>query len=134
MSASVELQTLIYQTLVADPVVGALVDDRIYDGRPDTGGFPCVTFGASDYVEEDSQCITARVETINLDVWARSQGKLRPCKEICDAVKDALHEADLSMALNALVRIEVTGVRVFVDEDGLTAHGVVTVEADIEEA
>lgn len=132
-SASVELQTVIYQTLVADAEVGALVGDRIYDGRPDTATFPCVTFGPIDSIEDDKSCITGRVETVQLDVWSRDQGRMRPCKEICDAVKAALHRAELSMTVNALVRIEITGVRVFLDPDGITAHGVVTVETDIEE-
>lgn len=134
MSVSVELQTLIYDALVADAGVGALIGDRIFDGRPEAAQFPCVTFGPSDHVEDDSECIAGRVETVQLDCWSRDQGRMRPCKVLADAVKRALHGANLSMAINALVQIRVDGVRVFMDSDGVTAHGVVTVAADIEEA
>ena len=133
MSASVELQTLIYDTLLADTQVAALVGDRVYDGPPASRTYPCITFGPMDYVPEDMTCILGRLEAIQIDVWSRENGRLWPCKQICDAVKNALHEADLSLAVNALVRIEVTGVLVFADADGVTAHGVVSIEADLEE-
>lgn len=133
MSPSAELQKLVYDTLVADAGVAAIVGDRIYDRMPTSGDYPCITFGPSDYTEDDSECITGRIEALQLDCWVQSDGRLRPCRELADAVKSALHEADLSMAVNALVRIRVDGVRVFADQDGVTAHGVVTVEATIEE-
>lgn len=134
MSVSAELQKLIYDTLVADAAVGALVGDRIYDGSPSDRTFPCITFGPSDSVPDDMECINARTESIQLDVWSRDQGRLRPCREIMDAVRDALHLANLSMAVNTLVLIRVDGMRLFMDADGVTAHGVITVEADVEQA
>ncbi len=134
MSASAEFQKLVFDTLQADAGVGALVGDRIYDRMPRSGEYPCITFGPSDVVPEDSECITGRIETLQLDCWAQSQGRLWPAREIADAVKSALHEADLSLVVNALVRISVQSVRVFADPDGVTAHAVVSVEADIEEA
>lgn len=133
MSVSAELQKAIYDALVADAGVGALVGDRIYDGAPTGAQFPYITFGPADSVGEDLQCITARTESVQLDVWSRDQGRMHPCKAICDAVKDALHLANLSLTVNALVLIRVDGVRVFLDRDGITAHGVVTVEAELEE-
>lgn len=133
MSVSAELQTAIYDTLVADADVGALVGDRIYDGRPSDGAFPCVTFGPTDSQPEDLDCINARTETVQLDVWSRDQGRMGPCKEIMDAVRNALHLADITLSVNALVLIRVQGMRLFMDRDGLTAHGVLTVEAELEQ-
>lgn len=133
MSVSAELQKAIYDALVADAGVGALVGDRIYDGAPSEHQFPCITFGPVDSFNEDLVCVDARTETVQLDVWSRDQGRMRPCKEICDAVKDALHLADLTLEQHALIRIRIEGIRVFRDADGITAHGVVTVFADLEE-
>lgn len=133
MSVSAELQQLIYDTLVADAAVGSLIGDRIYDGAPSGREFPCITFGPTDSVPDYMECITARTETVQLDVWSRDQGRMRPCKEIMDAVKDALHLVDIELAVNALVVIRVVGQRVFMDRDGITAHGVVTVSAELEE-
>lgn len=137
-SASVELQTVIYQRLVADAAIHALVADRIFDRRPDPSvgstDFPCITFGPSDYVTDDADCITGRTETIQLDCWARAGGKLRPAREIADAVKKSLHGYEADLATNALVEMRVELVRAFADPDGLTAHGVVQVRCLVEEA
>lgn len=131
-SPSVELQTAIYNALVADAGVGALAGDRIHDGRPADGPFPCITFGPSDYTIEDRDCIAGRVETLQIDCWARD-ARLRPARDLADAVKAALHLASLSLDVHALALLRVTAVRVFMDRDGITGHGVVTVEAEIEE-
>jgi hypothetical protein len=134
MSVSAELQRAIYDTLIGDAALSALIGDRVYDGRPQESNFPCVTFGPSDSRADDMECIDGRSETIQLDVWSRDQGKMRPCKEIMDAARDALHFADITLSVNALVLIRVEGMRLFVDGDGITAHGVLTVEADLERA
>lgn len=134
MSASAELQKFIYDVLVADAGVGAIVGDRIYDHPPEDATFPFLSFGASDYVITDDECIVGREETLQVDCWTRDQGRKRPCRELVDAVKAALHEADGVFTTNALVEIRVTAARVFDDPDGLTAHGVVTVTAMVEEA
>jgi hypothetical protein len=133
MSASFDLQRLIFERLVAHAGVHAVVEDRIYDNRPDAATFPCVTFGPSDMIEDDAECITGRVETIQIDCWARSNARINAVKPVTDAVKTALHLFDGDLLGSALVEMRVTGMRHFMDADGLTAHGVVTVQAIIEE-
>jgi hypothetical protein len=133
MSVSRELQKAIFDALVADAGVGALVGDRIYDGMPSDGQYPCISFGPSDNVPEDLECVAASTEAVQLDVWSRDQGRLGPCKDIVGAVKTALHLADITLTQHALIRIRTDSIRVFRDADGITAHGVVTVEADLEE-
>jgi hypothetical protein len=133
MSASADLQKLIFDRLVADAGVHAVVADRIYDNRPNTAQFPCVTFGPSDVVEDDAECVTGRVETIQLDCWARGNGRIGAVKPLVDAVKAALHLFHVDPPNSALVEMRVTGTRAFIDADGLTAHGVVTVQAIMEE-
>lgn len=133
MSISRELQKLIFDTLLADTAVSDLVGGRVYDGAPSDQEYPCITFGPTDSFNDDLQCVDARTETVQLDIWSRDQGRMGPCKDICDAVKNALHLADLALATHALVRIRTDGIRVFRDSDGITAHGIVTVEADLEE-
>lgn len=134
MSPSLELQTLIRETLIANPEVQQLIGDRIYDGQPIADDFPYVTFGPSDVDPTYLEGVDACTEAVQLDIWDRSNGRLGPCKEIMNAIRAALHLADLSLSVNALVRIEIVGQRVFRDSDGLTAHGVVTVSADLEVA
>ncbi len=130
MSAAAELQETIYNALVADADVGALIGDRIYDAMPSSGSYPCVVFGDSQEVTDDADCYTSEEHFVDLHVWSRDQGRLGPCKIIVSAVKAALHEADLSMDdPYALVEIRVTDTRTFKDQDGITAHGVVSVKA-----
>lgn len=133
MSISVALQTAVYEALSNDEAVQSLVGDQVFDGVPTKAGFPRITFGPTDTQHNDLVEISARTETLQLDVWSRDKGRLRECKSICDAVRSALHLADLSISEGALVSVQVESLRVFRDKDGKTAHGVVTVRAELEE-
>lgn len=132
-SPSVEFQTLIGDLLKADVAVAAIVEARVYDGMPSDGAYPCITFGPSDYADDDSECITGRRETLQLDCWVQANGRLWPARELADAVKAALHEVEAEMIVNALVSIRIEQVRVFRDPDGITGHAVVQVTGIIEE-
>lgn len=133
MSVSNALQTLIYQRLMAYPALVALIGGRVYDGPRATALAPYVTFGASDYVEDDVDCIIGRVETIQIDVWSIADDGKRECKSITDAVKNALHLYAAEPTEGALVQMRVVLVRVMDDPDMITKHGVVQVEMMVEE-
>lgn len=136
MSASEELQQLIEDTLRADSSVSAIVGSRVYDTAPPQNRrtYPDITFGASDYVPESLECLVSREETFQLDCWTRDHGRLGSCRALTDAVKRVLHDAELALTTNALIRMQVELVRVFRDHDGITGHGVVQVTASVEEA
>lgn len=133
MSISNALQAFIYQRLVDDAAVHALAGDRIYDRPPATVGAPYITFGPSDSVVDDDECIDARVETVQLDVWSEAQDGKRECKAIVDAVKASLHDAEGNLSTGALSTMRVVLTRVFDDPDGRTTHGVLQVECLIDE-
>lgn len=133
MSAAAELQKTVYAALVADAGVGALIGDRIYDAMPSGGNYPCVTFGPSQEITDDADCIDGEEHYLQLDVWSREQGRMNPCKQIVAAVKAALHETDLTLAdPYAMAFIRVTDTRTMRDADGITAHGIVTIQAMVE--
>ncbi len=134
MTASNALQKLVYDRLIADAGVAAAVGQRVFDNVPAGAVFPYITFGPSDVFATDAACIVGRTETLQLDCWSRLAGKLQEVKTIADAVKTALHGFDGVMAENALVAMRVTSIRYFRDPDNITAHGVVIVEAMVEEA
>lgn len=94
---------------------------------------PYISLGASDVVPADADCITARAETVQLDIWHRDQGRNWPCKQTVDAVRTALHGYAGDLATHALVEMRVVLTRVMDDPDGVTCHGVVQVTALIEE-
>jgi len=134
ISPDLELQGLIVTTLENDATVSALVDGRIYD-RIDNGDtdveFPYVNFANSNEVEDDADCINGSGIFVQIDVWSRAPG-FPECKQIASAVRDALHDRDLQLTVNALVQLRCQRIRVFRDGDGLTSHGVVELEALVE--
>lgn len=126
------LQTMIYERLVAAPAVAAIVAGRVYDLAPQAAAFPHISFGPSDTVEDDEECIGGRIETLQIDCWSRAQDGFRECKALVDAVYAALHYHTATLTAGALVDMRVTLTRVFRDPDGLTSHGVVQVECMVE--
>jgi hypothetical protein len=133
MSVSVSFQDLVLARLQAAPPVTAIVGDRIVDGNDDELSYPNITFGPSDFVPDDAECIFGRRETLQLDCWTREGGKKWPCRQLVDAVKAALHEAEGELTTGALVLMRVGLAQVRDDPDGITTHGVVQVTGLIEE-
>lgn len=133
MSASRALQKAVVAALKANATVSGLVGARVYDMQPADAVYPFVSLGPSSFVPSDDECIEARDETLQIDVWSRDNGLMHPCRAITDAVFAALHEVTLTLDdPYANVETNITLAQVFMDPDGLTAHGVVQVTAMIE--
>lgn len=138
MTISEEIQKLLLDTLKANTAVMALVNG-VWDKRPvDTTAFAtpklaCIDFGATDIVDDFAECINGETHTFQIDVWSRTVGAIG-CKRVVDTVRSALNRVSLSLTTNALVEINVVLARVFDDPDGVTTHGVVTVELMVEVA
>ncbi|MBZ9653545.1 DUF3168 domain-containing protein [Phyllobacterium lublinensis] len=138
MTISEEIQKMLLDTLKGDTTLMALVNG-VYDSPPtESVRFAApkeafISFGPADVVDDFAECIDGETHTIQLDVWSRTVGNIG-CKRIVDIVKSILNRADLSLTTNALVQIRTPLVRVFRDPDGLTSHGVVSVEMMVEVA
>lgn len=135
-TAQDELQKLLYDTLAGSTAVMTLAD-KVYDAVPPDpwkgprGGY--ISFGASDVFNEDAECLTNSTHTVQIDCWSRKVGSVH-CKRMVDAVYALLHEnTSLTLSVNCLVEMQVVLRQVFRDPDGLTTHGVLQVQADIEE-
>lgn len=128
-----DLQRAVVDALLADGDVAAIVGTNIFDGRPGEA-YPCITIGPSDYQPDDMDGISAREQALQLDCWVRDpKGRTRPAAALADRVKAALHDAGLALDSHALALLKVAAVRVMLDADGATGHGVVSLEAIIEE-
>ncbi|WP_392338857.1 DUF3168 domain-containing protein [Loktanella salsilacus] len=125
------LQQAILNILLADAAVAEVVGDRIHDGRPTA--YPSITFGPADSVPEDMDCINGLTETLQIDCWVRDGDRLRPAKALTDKVRKAVHRNTPDLDTHALVNLQIVGTRAFMDPDGKTGHGIVTIEAEIEE-
>ncbi|PWE48479.1 DUF3168 domain-containing protein [Thioclava sp. NG1] len=130
MSADVALQDSVYDALIADAGVSALVGTRVYDNAPDGVVYPYITFGPSQAVTDDVECIDGEENYLQIDVWTQEGGSKRGAKVICAAVKQALHNAALVLSDPvALVLVEVEDMRVIGDPDEQVAHGIVSLKA-----
>lgn len=135
MSVSAELQKLVVGLLTADAAVVGLLKARVFDRVPEKSLFPYVSIGPSGYVDDDAECITGGEHTLQLDIWSRSPAGFLECKQVADAVKQALHLNETgALESHALGELRVLSVRFERDPDGLTSHGIVTLQALIEEA
>ena len=132
-SPSEDLQKAIYDFLTADVDISAIIGGRVYDGMPEDDATPYIAFGASDFVDDSANCVSAFRETIQLDIIYEDQARLRKCKALTWLVMSKLRDADLSLATHALAELRVSVSKVQPDPDGVSAHGVVQVTAMIEE-
>ncbi|WP_275790551.1 DUF3168 domain-containing protein [Pararhizobium gei] len=133
MSVSLALHDFVGVLLKGSAKVTSIVGQAIYDGVPKTAPKKYISFGPSDSIRADADCIPGRVETLQIDCWVEDQGKLWPCKRLVDAVIDAVHEKEGNLSVGALVSLGVTLTQTFIDRDGITAHGVVQVTAELED-
>lgn len=128
MGVSSDLQRVIVARLKsAVPAVGG----RVFDGPNESAQMPYISVGPSYWNPENAECITARRETVQLDIWASVKPDMRACKDVTDAVAEALEGWADTDALK-MHGLAVTLVRVMRDPDGTTAHGVAQVEAMVE--
>jgi hypothetical protein len=129
-----ELQKLLYDTLRGSAAIMAIAGGA-YDRVP-TDPYKAktayISFGPSDVSEDGADCIDSGLHTFQIDVWSKAVGQVE-AKQLVDLIYKALHLQDLKMTDNALAEIRVDFRRVFMDSDGLTSHGVVSVSASIEE-
>lgn len=137
--SQVELQKLLFDTLTGDSYVMDLADG-VYDAVPPDPFNPWgpkkgyISFGPSDVTNEDAECLVETIHTVQIDCWSRQVGSVH-CKRMVDAVYAVLHEnSSIELSANALVEIQIILRQVFRDPDGLTTHGVLQVQAMIEES
>lgn len=133
MSSSAALQIALITALRADAVVTGFLGARIYDNAADDEPYPHLTLGPAQELDDSVECIDGAECFQQIDIWTQEGGSQLSAKQICGAVKKALHGADLTLAEpHALVLIEVEDWRVVGDPDEKIAHGIVNVRALIE--
>src|SRR5690606_36451843 len=129
MSASAELQRAIFERLRDN---AALVAGRVYDRPPASPTYPYISFGATDFTSDETDCAGGGSNTMQIDIWSQAVGRVE-AKRITDEVRGILHGAQIAMNGYALVEMQVVLTRVLGDPDGETSHGIVQVTAFIEE-
>lgn len=140
MDAGTELLRAMLDDLRATPAVNDVVQGRIFDrppgraGKP-SAGYPAISLGPSTSIPDDVDCIDGEEITVQFDVWttgddvAFASGQ---CREIANAIKRRLHNADLTLTVNALVTLTWSLTRIIDDPNPAIRHGVVQFTATIE--
>lgn len=123
-SASFALQKALFLRLTADAALSALLGGpRIYDDVPVRGEFPYVTFGQTTERDWSTGTEPGAEHVVTLHVWSRAAGR-KEADEIMEAVKVALHEANLMLAGHRLVNLRHEFSDARRETDGESYHGV----------
>lgn len=106
------------------------VEQSVYDGAAPAGAvYPYVVIGEATIVDDGTKTEDGQQHTVTLHVWDRPADAGGPIgykrtKEIMAAIRAALHDVDLSITGHATVMSRVEMQETFLDEDGITRHGV----------
>lgn len=131
MSADLALQRAIRDTLIARPALVALVPAAaILDRNAQPNPSPSIILGETQ--EVDAGFATGGVVTIyhTLHVWKVEQS-LAGVRAICWQIRQALRAGRVTLEGGFVLGGWTSTVRYLRDPDGITSHGVVTVEATI---
>ena len=129
------VQVAIRARLVATPAVVALVPAAsILDRNQRPAPSPSIILGESQAVDEGDSIARNRARVYHtLHVWKR-EPSLEGVKVICAAIRSAIHAGRLDLGAGFhCADVRVSSMRQMRDPDGETSHGVVTVEALVEE-
>ena len=130
--ATLELQGAITARLKSYAPLASFIGVRVYDEVPATAVKPYISFGPTDAIYADADCVEADEITTQIDVWSDKGGSVE-CRRIAALVRQAL-SADIELSDNGLVLLEHRITRVFRDADGKTFHGAITMRSVIEQS
>lgn len=125
MRAGRALRRIIMNRIIAE--VSDLAG-KVYDRAAEDTAYPYVTLGPSYWVDDSAECIQARSQTVQVDVWhsGAAKGALEDLVDDVSAALDGWAVDELTMH-----PLRVTLARVMDDPSG-ALHGVVQVEAMVE--
>lgn len=135
MTPSVPLQRALFETLTSSQDIENAMggDVRAYDRVPTNPTFPYLTFADAQLIDDGNTCNDDAFEVfIDVHVWSRDVGQVQ-AKDIAAAVRTAVKDGFLVPGW-IMTSITVQTIRHFMDQDGLTAHGVVTLRILIQPA
>ena len=129
------LQQAVFDALSGDATLQSLtgqVPARVFDHVPQdlwrtpdaSGGFPpYVVIGLSTARAFDSKTEDGCDQTLTIHIWSRHRG-LKETKQIMAAIVEALDRQALSVSGHDLIQLRFEFSDSFLEEDGLTRHGV----------
>lgn len=132
MSFELVVQTVVYQALSASAELTRLVTG-VYDAVPQGQSFPYVSIGEDSHNEWDTVTTNGSDATITIHSWSRERGRME-IKQIQGAIYSALHNATVTHNGYRIESVQWLGSESFMDQDGLTRHGVSTFRVMLDKA
>ena len=129
---SLAVQGAIYTALTSPAISGVsfVVDNPVTE--PAASDFPFIQIGNSDFTPDDTDDgggDGGLREFFDLHVWSRYRGQ-KEVKEIASTIYDRFHGATLTVTGRPSALSWVRNRLILDDPDGLTRHGIVTLEID----
>jgi hypothetical protein len=100
----------------------------VFDAPPKNAGFPRITIGEGQIIDDPADCIDGSEVFMDVHVWSRAVG-FSECKQIAGEARALLHRVELALDGHNLIALDVQGLLYLRDPDGLTSHGKLTVRA-----
>lgn len=127
MRAGRKLRQIVRQRIISE--VPAL--NGVFDRATEGNATPYASLGPTFWTDASAECITGRSVTLQIDLWDTSSSK-GALEDLTDDVATALDGWADTDALT-MHPLRVTLVRVLDDPDGISVHGIVQVEAEMED-
>lgn len=112
-------------------VISSLAGGRVYDDAPADVAFPWIEIGDRQSIPDDTGTATGSdagmSDFFDLHIWSRAAGK-KETADLVDQLHGLLHGASLSVDGRAGALAWIQTVRIIGDPDGITRHGIVSVE------
>jgi Protein of unknown function (DUF3168) len=111
--------------LAGDTTVQALLGNpaRVFDHVPQGSPFPYLAIGSVSAIPFDTKTEAGLDQNLTIHSWSRYRG-LKETKDIMAAVFAVLDGQSLAVTGHTLVLLRFEFATTFVDDDGLTRHGV----------
>lgn len=117
-----DLQVAIFAQLQASASLLALVS-AVYDHTPENAVFPYVVIGDGVASKDDADDTVGASHLVDVHTWSRYRGK-KETRLIQQEIHEALHRSTLTVANAVFVDCTCELEETFLDDDGLTRHGV----------
>lgn len=101
---------------------------NVFDTVPEGDAFPRVTVGDGQSIADLADCYDGTETNLQIDVWSRAVG-WPEAKRIASAVRETLHDADLTLDGHHLELLQFEGAQFLRDPDGITRHVAMTFRA-----
>jgi hypothetical protein len=116
-----EVQKALYDALTAAP---AIAGGQVFDRVPARVKLPYVTIGDEQRIDDSNGCDDGWEVFPDVHIWSDAVGR-GEAKTLLAAVEARIKAIAAVDGFN-LVSVNIDSARVFMDPDGLTAHGVIT--------